>query len=188
MQIRIEDSKQERKALTQIREIIREERLRDIARRAHEYLFAIGEMKDVVDTAGETTPTQAAALIAIRDFAQYGGDAVRDVGNVIRRIESIAEETLDAPMPAHTPTEEELRDIYSEKHTNAPILEDKQLILDLLLPALKATRCLEDLTALSYDANTESVDAFFASGGIKRINVACDSGIAMIRDVLRGIG
>lgn len=65
--------------------------------------------------------------------------------------------------------------------------EDKQHILDLLLPALQATRDLEDLQGLAYDKEAEAVTATFSSGGAKRANVACDSGIAMIRDVLEAL-
>ena len=66
-------------------------------------------------------------------------------------------------------------------------MEDKQKILDLLLPALQATRNLYDLEALEYEDKTESVKATFRNGYTKTANVACDSGTAMIRDVIRQI-
>ena len=62
--------------------------------------------------------------------------------------------------------------------------EDKQMICDLLLPALQATRNLADLTNLLYRADTETVTATFSSGYSKHANVACDSGTAMIIDIL----
>ena len=65
--------------------------------------------------------------------------------------------------------------------------EDKQHILDLLLPALQATRNLSDLTDLRYDRLLETVTATFESGHTKLVNVACDSGTAMIKDILRTI-
>lgn len=65
-------------------------------------------------------------------------------------------------------------------------MENKQRILDLLLPALQATRNLEDLEDLEYDAENENVIATF-KGGIKRANVAMDSGTAMIKDVISQI-
>lgn len=65
-------------------------------------------------------------------------------------------------------------------------MENKQRILDLLLPALQATRNLEDLEDLEYDAEHEVVIATF-EGGIKRANVAADSGTAMIQDVISQI-
>lgn len=65
-------------------------------------------------------------------------------------------------------------------------MENKQRILDLLLPALQATRNLYDLEDLEYDAEHETVIATFKSG-IKRANVAMDSGTAMIQDVISQI-
>jgi hypothetical protein len=64
--------------------------------------------------------------------------------------------------------------------------EDKQKILDLLLPAVKATRDQHDLQALNYDAEKEIVAVVYENG-VLNVNVACDSGIAMILDVLRAI-
>ena len=66
-------------------------------------------------------------------------------------------------------------------------MEDKQQILDLLLPALQATRNLSDLVSLQYDPAKDMVVAVFASGGVKMANVDMDSGTSMIRDVLKQI-
>lgn len=66
--------------------------------------------------------------------------------------------------------------------------ENKQHILDLLLKACQATRGASDLVSLVYDGETETVTATFESGGKRRINVAMDSGTAMIRDVIRNLG
>lgn len=63
-------------------------------------------------------------------------------------------------------------------------MEDKQKILDLLLPALQATRNLSDLASLQYDPCRELVIAVFANGAAKTANVAMDSGTSMIRDVI----
>lgn len=65
-------------------------------------------------------------------------------------------------------------------------MEDKQKILDLLLPALQATRGQHDLQELHYHAETESVMVVYEHGAFP-VNVAMDSGIAMIRDVLRAL-
>lgn len=65
--------------------------------------------------------------------------------------------------------------------------EDKQKILDLLLPSLQATRNLHDLIGLDYDEESETVIATFNNGYQKRVNVAMDSGTAMICDVIRKI-
>ena len=66
-------------------------------------------------------------------------------------------------------------------------MEDKQKILDLLLPALQATRNLSDLVELEYREDRELVCAKFASGSQKIVNVAMDSGTALIRDVIEQI-
>lgn len=63
-------------------------------------------------------------------------------------------------------------------------MENKQKILDLLLPALRATRNLHDLWDLQYDPKTETVTATFENGSEKSANVAMDSGTAMARDVI----
>lgn len=66
--------------------------------------------------------------------------------------------------------------------------ENKQKIMDLLAEALKETRGASDLVSLDYDAKKERVTAIFAGGGKRLINVAMDSGTAMIRDVMMQIG
>ena len=63
-------------------------------------------------------------------------------------------------------------------------MENKQEILDLLLPALQATDNLDDLVSLVYYPENELVRAGFANG---LANVAMDSGTSMIRDVIKQI-
>ena len=73
--------------------------------------------------------------------------------------------------------------------------EDKQKILDLLLPVLQATRDLHDLTELEYFEDTPSkshVTCTFGCDGCscsgrRTVNTSADSGIAMIRDVLKAL-
>ena len=61
----------------------------------------------------------------------------------------------------------------------------KQIVLDLLLAAIRRTSAGEDVTALRYDAETETVHVDFESGKDGRIiNVALDSEWAMIKDVV----
>ncbi len=67
-------------------------------------------------------------------------------------------------------------------------MEDKQKICDRLLETLKLTRQLYNLIDLDYIEEKEIVVAHFEGGGKKEINVAMDSGIAMIRDIIRAIG
>lgn len=66
------------------------------------------------------------------------------------------------------------------------IRENKQSICNALCEALQLTRAYYDLQELIYNAEAETVDAVF-SGGTITINVAMDSGAAMIRDICRGI-
>lgn len=65
-------------------------------------------------------------------------------------------------------------------------MEDKQKILDLLLPALQATRDQHDLIELRYDRSVEAVFVVYEHGAFP-VNVHADSGIAMIRDILRAM-
>ena len=65
--------------------------------------------------------------------------------------------------------------------------ENKQEILNLLLPALQKTRNLYDLVELEYSDDRELVYAKFASGYTKVANVAMDSGTSMICDVIAQI-
>lgn len=65
--------------------------------------------------------------------------------------------------------------------------EDKQEICKALVPVLRMTRNLYDLVDLDYDPDLELVTATFDTGNTKVANVACDSGTAMIRDIIRQI-
>lgn len=65
-------------------------------------------------------------------------------------------------------------------------MENKQDILDALVKCLKLTRDQYDLEQLIYNEKNETVTVIWAEGG-KTVNVALDSGIAMIRDVLNAL-
>ena len=52
---------------------------------------------------------------------------------------------------------------------------------------LRMTRALRDLEDLEYHGDTEEVHAVFRGGYTKKINVACDSGLAMIKDIVNKI-
>lgn len=67
--------------------------------------------------------------------------------------------------------------------------EDKQLICNLLCAALRATRDQHDLESLTYhhqNADHQMVTIAWSEGGTS-VDVSCDSGIAMIRDILRAL-
>lgn len=66
--------------------------------------------------------------------------------------------------------------------------ENKQLICDLLLKTLQATRGASDTVSIEYFDESETVIVTFESGGKRVINVAMDSGTSMIRDIMKGLG
>ena len=65
--------------------------------------------------------------------------------------------------------------------------EDKKWVCSYLYAALKATRHCSDLEDLIYYPDTEEVIAVWENGSRKVINVACDSGWAMIKDIMRAL-
>lgn len=62
--------------------------------------------------------------------------------------------------------------------------EDKNKICRILLPALQETRALRELEGLEYIPEKECVAASFRDRPSQTVCVACDSGIAMIRDIV----
>lgn len=81
--------------------------------------------------------------------------------------------------------------IYEEvpepSQDRAPAGEDKQAICRLLLAALQRTRAYHDLTDLMYDPNSGKVLAKYAGRSALLVNTECDSGIAMVNDILAHI-
>lgn len=71
--------------------------------------------------------------------------------------------------------------------------EDKQKILDALLPVLQMTSYWEEIKGLKYDTTTEpraymeEVIVYYRNDYQKEINVGGDSASAMIKDVINGI-
>lgn len=67
--------------------------------------------------------------------------------------------------------------------------ENKQRICDLLCATLKETRQHSDLVSLTYnyrDQDHQQVTVAWENGGTS-VNVSMDSGIAMIRDILKAL-
>ena len=62
--------------------------------------------------------------------------------------------------------------------------EDKQMICDKLMIALRYTSHMSNLLRLTYDDDKEIVTATFVNGYEKRVNVRADSGYAMIYDIV----
>ena len=67
--------------------------------------------------------------------------------------------------------------------------ENKQQILDYLLKAIQTTRAGADVSRLEFDSKREFVYVYFGGSDVpgRTINVAMDSGIAMLKDVLKRI-
>lgn len=65
--------------------------------------------------------------------------------------------------------------------------ENKQMICRMLATLLSSTRQYHDLYAIVYNEETETAECRFVGGGTRKINVAADSGAAMIRDILRAL-
>ncbi len=75
--------------------------------------------------------------------------------------------------------------ILADREEKAQKSEDKETICKLLLKTLQQTRSGEDLILLEYDPEKETVTGRFRSGGIRNCNVEADSGLSMIRDIIK---
>lgn len=65
--------------------------------------------------------------------------------------------------------------------------EDKIQICKKLCEALQLTRCCSDLKSIDYEADSETVVLHFGDHGVVRVNAALDSGVAIIRDIMKHI-
>ena len=65
--------------------------------------------------------------------------------------------------------------------------ENKQAILDALLPALKLTRAGAGITEMRYHKEDDRVNIIYGDGSRDSVNVNMDSGIAMIIDVAKAV-
>ena len=99
-----------------------------------------------------------------------------------REIEKILQEEPDEAKVAAAVHE------YRQEHRER-FFEDKQMICYLLTDALKATRDQHDLKKIVYNrrGQDDEIVSIIYENGSKNVNVSMDSGIAMIRDILRAI-
>ena len=65
--------------------------------------------------------------------------------------------------------------------------ENKQAICDSLCRTLQMTRADADIDEIIYDARDEAVLIMYSTGLVVKVNVACDSGIAMIQDIMKNV-
>lgn len=70
-----------------------------------------------------------------------------------------------------------------KKNEGGNTMENKQMILLHLRDAFKWTRGGADVDKLEYQEADEVVIIHFMNGSKKRVNVAMDSGLSLIRDV-----
>jgi hypothetical protein len=63
-------------------------------------------------------------------------------------------------------------------------MENKQKICDLLCDALRLTDAYGDIEMIEYSKSNENVAVIFKGGYTRNINVAMDSGMNMIRDIV----
>lgn len=84
---------------------------------------------------------------------------------------------------------DEAKVMQAVREYRAERIEDKQFICDLLTQTLNATRDLRDLVSLEYQrrGSDDEIVAIIYENGTKLVNVSMDSGIAMIRDILKAI-
>ena len=66
-------------------------------------------------------------------------------------------------------------------------MEDKKEIVMLLKHLLRATRAGEDIEQMELSDNGEKVRITFSNQYIKDVNIAMDSGIAIIMDVSKAL-
>ena len=84
---------------------------------------------------------------------------------------------------------DEAKVMAAVREYRAQQVENKQLICDLLCATLQATRDQHDLKSLTYqelDEDTQHVTIAWENGGTS-VNVSLDSGISMIRDILKAL-
>ncbi len=68
------------------------------------------------------------------------------------------------------------------------VIEDKQQICDKFAELLKITRFGESVDRIEYNPNTECALICRKGRDPIPVDVAMDSGIAIIKDILRGLG
>lgn len=66
-------------------------------------------------------------------------------------------------------------------------MENKHYIVKALKDVLKMTRAGENIESMYYEPDHETVKIKFQNDYTKHVNVECDSGIAMIRDIMNAL-
>lgn len=66
-------------------------------------------------------------------------------------------------------------------------MENKRLIVNYLLRCLQLTRAGEDIERIELDKSEQTALIVYRNGYRRPVNIACDSGIAIIRDITKAI-
>lgn len=66
-------------------------------------------------------------------------------------------------------------------------MENKEEIIMRLKILLKATRAGSDIKDMILNDRQDTVTLLFEQGGVRDVNIAADSGIAIIEDVVRAL-
>ena len=149
-------------------------------------------VRDLADSKDEVCSSNGRYAIdyAIKQISSVAVEKVSDVDCLINKAIEAAEEGLEEPEAekANTPTEAELRDSHRVETYEVPPEENEnpQAILDKLYFAVKETRAGADVTNITFTKPGEAV-IYVYTGASKRVNIECDSGIAMIVDVCRAL-
>ena len=155
----------------------------------------INAVSDLMEAKDEVSSTYKKESIdyAVLTLLKIVSEQNDDLDGLITAAGKFSEEGLSEPEAekGHWPTEEELRDIYREKHTNVVLVEPEggenhQAILDKIYFAVRETRAGEDVTNLKIEKPGVAT-IYFATGARKDVNIECDSGIAMIMDVCKAL-
>ena len=149
-------------------------------------------VRDLANSRDEVNSSNGRYAIdyAIKQISSVAVEKVSDLECLIDKAIAAAEEGLEEPEAekAHTPTEEELRDIHRVDTYEVMPKEDEHLqaIMDKLYFAVKETRAGADVTNIKVTKAGEAT-IYFYTGASKRVNIECDSGIAMIVDICRAL-
>lgn len=137
----------------------------------------VENIKIMAETKEEISSLRQGATLddAIETFSNIAIEEIADLETTVTETRKISIDALGEP-------EAEESDVQTERGS----AEDKQKILDMFWHALKETRAGGDVAGLK-DNKDGSMTIYFVSGTMKKVNIECDSGIAMIMDVCRAL-
>lgn len=82
---------------------------------------------------------------------------------------------------------EVVRKLFEDAPTTSDGMEDKQTICDILCAALQLTKGYGDVKMLEHHKSEEIVRIVYDDDYSKDVNIALDSGAAMIRDIFKNL-